>query len=159
MPKAARVGHRFKKGDPRPAGAGRRPGQANRTTTVLKLAILNSAADVGFPKQKGRHWKPGPGGLEGYLRWLAMYEPKSFSMLLGRVLPLQITGEGGGPVRVIDETMSPAAAASAYAAALKFQGPPTMIDVTPRANEELGMGEERQTVKGSLPRVIPGRVR
>lgn len=156
-----RTGHRFKKGDPRPVGAGRRPGQANRTTTVLKLAILNSAADVGFPKQKGRYWKPGPGGLEGYLRWLAMYEPKSFATLLGRVLPLQITGDGGGPVRIIDDTMTPAAAASAYAEALKTQGPP-LIDITPTEGAiEPGtvFTTERRVAKGSLPRVIPGRVR
>lgn len=160
MPKvAARIGHRFKKGDPRPAGAGRRPGQLNRFTTVLKVAILNAGERAGFPKIKGKKIQPGPGGLESYLVWLALYEPKSYATLLGRVLPMQITGDGGGPVRVIDEAMSPAAAASAYAAALKSQGPPTMIDVTPLSNVEPGMGEERQAVKGSLPRVIPGRVR
>ena len=73
------------------AGPGRPKGVPNKTTTELKQAILNAANDVGEDGE-------GKAGLVGYLRTLARSEPKAFSGLLGRVLPLQVTGEGGGPV-------------------------------------------------------------
>ncbi|MFG1340382.1 hypothetical protein [Xanthobacter autotrophicus] len=74
------------------AGPGRPKGKPNRTTTMLKDAILQAAENVG---QDGA----GKGGTTGYLQRLALEEPKAFATLLGRVLPLQVTGEGGGPVK------------------------------------------------------------
>lgn len=38
------------------------------------------------------------GGVD-YLRWVARNEPKAFAGLLGKVLPMQITGRDGGPVQ------------------------------------------------------------
>lgn len=139
----------FVKGKPRPEKAGRRAGTPNRTTSYLKNAILGAGDRVGFPKwnKKLKQMVRGAGGLDAYLDWLALNEPKSYAMLLGRVLPLQITGEGGGPVRVIDDTMSAAHAAQVYSDALKQMPPPGgMIDITPDRPKS-----------GSLPRVIPGR--
>lgn len=74
-------------------GPGRKKGVPNKTTTQLKEAILDAA---------GRHGFDGTGtdGLTGYLLKLAGDEPRAFAGLLGRVLPLQVTGEGGGPVEV-----------------------------------------------------------
>ena len=40
------------------------------------------------------------GGVD-YLVIQADKNPKAFLSLLGRVLPLQVTGEGGGPVETI----------------------------------------------------------
>ena len=138
----------FRKGKPRPEKAGRRAGTPNRTTTYLKHAILGAGDRVGFPKwnKKLKQMVRGAGGLDGYLDWLALNEPKAYATLLGRVLPLQITGEGGGPVRVIDGSMTPAMAAQAYSDALKASPPPDMIDITPNPPKS-----------ASLPRVIPGR--
>lgn len=68
---------------------GRQKGTPNKTTTVLKEAILLAAADVGDEDHNGQ-------GLRGYLKHLARVEPKSYAGLLGRVIPLQVTGEGGG---------------------------------------------------------------
>lgn len=73
--------------------AGRKPGTPNRVTTKLKDAILEAARLV------GRDTK-GENGLIGYLQRLAIKEPKVFGMLLGRVLPLQITGKDGGALEV-----------------------------------------------------------
>lgn len=73
------------------AGNGRPKGTVNKTTKVLREAILQAAEAVG---QDGK----GKGGLEGYLRRVAEEDVKAFSALLGKVLPLQVTGEGGGPV-------------------------------------------------------------
>lgn len=75
------------------AGPGRPKGSVNKTTGMLKDAILKAAELCG---QDGQ----GKGKLVGYLRNLAEKEPKSFAGLLGRVLPLQVTGEGGGPLQV-----------------------------------------------------------
>lgn len=83
----------FKKGEKRP-NQGRPPGLKNKTTIVLKDAILMAAHEVG-EDGKGR------GHLTGYLRSLAKNDPRSFSSLLGRVLPLQVVGDGDGPLTVV----------------------------------------------------------
>lgn len=75
------------------AGKGRVAGVPNKTTGMLKEAILAAGIAVG---EDGK----GKGGLIGYLKRVAAEDVKAFSGLLGKVLPLQITGEGGGPVVV-----------------------------------------------------------
>ena len=79
---------------PPAAGKGKKPGTLNKTTAVLKDAILLAAQNVG---EDGK----GKGGLTGYLQRLANQEPKAFSSLLARVLPMQVTGDGGGPVQFV----------------------------------------------------------
>lgn len=73
---------------------GRLPGSVNKTTATLKEAILLAG------EQSGQDGK-GKGGLIGYLRRVAGEDMKAFSSLLGRVLPLQVTGEGGGPIKMV----------------------------------------------------------
>lgn len=68
---------------------GRQKGTPNKTTALLKDAILNAGEEVGDPTQGGK------GGLTGYCRFLAREEPKAYSALLGRVLPTQIANEEG----------------------------------------------------------------
>lgn len=75
--------HAFTKGTPKPANAGRRKGTRNRTTTLLKDAILQAATLLG---QDGK----GKDGLTGYLMMLASRERQTFAKLLERVLPLQL---------------------------------------------------------------------
>lgn len=70
---------------------GRQKGSLNKTTGLLKDAILKAAEDSG---EDGS----GKDGLVGYLRLVARSDIKAFASLLGRVLPLQVTGEGGGPL-------------------------------------------------------------
>lgn len=79
---------------PPAAGKGRRKGTPNKTTRALKEAIVLAAEKVG---QDGK----GQDGLTGYLVRLATDEPKAFAALLGKVLPLQVTGEGGGAVQIV----------------------------------------------------------
>lgn len=76
------------------AGKGRKKGTPNKTTALLKEAILKAAELVG---QDGM----GKAGLVGYCQSLAVNEPRAFAGLLGKVLPMQVTGEGDGPLQVV----------------------------------------------------------
>lgn len=77
-------------GKPKPpaAGKGRARGVPNKTTKTLKEAILLAAEQSGEDSR-------GKDGLVGYLRRVADEDVKAFSGLLGKVLPLQITGDEG----------------------------------------------------------------
>lgn len=66
-----------------PKTGGRQKGTPNKTTALLKDAILQAAQDAG-----------GDGGLVGYLTLQATENPGPFMSLLGKVLPMQITGPG-----------------------------------------------------------------
>lgn len=77
----------------------RAPRGPNKTSKLLKHAIILAADVVGLPEVKrdasGNITAvvgTGQDGLVGYLRHLALNEPKSFASLLGRVLPLQVRG-------------------------------------------------------------------
>jgi hypothetical protein len=65
------------------AGKGRPKGSVNKTTALLKDAILKAAEGAG-----------GKGGMVGYLQTQATSNPAAFMALLGKVLPMQIAGTG-----------------------------------------------------------------
>lgn len=98
-----RAGVRFpKKGERGTDGRvnnGRPKGVPNKTTTLLKTAIIMAAEARGFDG-KGRN------GLQGYIEYLAANEPKAMAMLLAKVLPLQITGGDGKPLKQIEHGMT-----------------------------------------------------
>jgi hypothetical protein len=68
---------------PPAAGKGRPKGARNKTTTLLKDAILMAAAAAG-----------GKEGLVGYLTTRAKKQPGPFLALLGKVLPIQTQHSG-----------------------------------------------------------------
>jgi len=70
---------------------GRQKGTPNRTTKMLKEALLIAANEAGGG---------GKDGLVNYLTVCAIKYPQSFLPLLGRVLPLQIQDETGQRVEV-----------------------------------------------------------
>ncbi len=70
-------------------GPGRPKGVPNKTTTQLKEALIEAASAAG-----------GEAGLVGYLTRQAEENPGPFLSLLGKVLPLQIGGDGDNPVKV-----------------------------------------------------------
>ncbi len=76
-----------------PISPGRPKGSPNRTTRVLKDAILFAAELAG-----------GEDGLDGYLKKQAIDYPVAFMGLLGKVLPLQLTGADGGPIQTEEVT-------------------------------------------------------
>src|SRR3954452_22229335 len=69
---------------------GRQAGTPNKTTALLKDAILKAAEQAG------------DGDLVAYLKKQAKENPGSFMTLLGKVLPTQVTGPGDGPVQTLD---------------------------------------------------------
>ena len=75
--------------NPKPpnAGKGRPKGIPNKTTALLKDAILKAAEAAG-----------GDEGMVGYLTQQAQDNPGPFMALLGKVLPMQIAGDGEGIV-------------------------------------------------------------
>ena len=73
----------------KPNKGGRPKGSPNKTTALLKDAILKAAEGAGGKK-----------GLVGYLQERAKDQPGPFMALLGKVLPLQIANEGDGTFTV-----------------------------------------------------------
>ena len=74
-------------------GKGRKKGVPNKTTAVLKDAILLAAEQVGEDSN-------GKDGLTGYLRMVAKTDVKAFAGLVGRVLPMTIGNDGGSALVV-----------------------------------------------------------
>lgn len=69
----------------------RQKGTPNKTTRVLKEAVILAAEQVG---EDGK----GKDALLGYLRNIARSDFKCYTQLLLKVLPLQITGDADKPV-------------------------------------------------------------
>jgi Family of unknown function (DUF5681) len=67
---------------------GRPKGAQNKTTTVLKDAILAAAEQAGDEA-----------GLVGYLRNMATTNPSAFLSLLGKVLPMTLAGDKDAPLQ------------------------------------------------------------
>ena len=71
---------------------GRKPGSVNKTTALLKDAVLKAAELAGSDIH-------GTDGLVGYLRMQATLNPAPFMSLLGRVIPLQVDGNPDKPIQ------------------------------------------------------------
>lgn len=89
----SRIGRANKGAKPGERRGGRQKGTPNKTTTMLKEAIIAAAEKAGSDKK-------GKDGLVGYCHFLATNEPKAFSQLLGKVLPMQIAGDSSAPLTI-----------------------------------------------------------
>ena len=78
---------------------GRKKGTPNKTTALLKDAILKAAEAAG-----GKPSMTSAGGVVAYLTQQAKANPSAFMTLLGKVLPTQLAGDGGAPVQTEDKT-------------------------------------------------------
>lgn len=81
---------------------GRAKGTPNKTTALLKDAILQAAERAG-----------GTDGLVGYLWQRAIDTPGPFMALLGKVLPTQISGDPDNPLEIVNLTTAQRAKALA----------------------------------------------
>lgn len=75
-----------------PKWGGRKKGTPNKTTSDLRKAILLAAEECGFDGE-------GKEGTMGYLKRLALNEPKSFAGLLGKILPTTIANDEDSPFK------------------------------------------------------------
>jgi hypothetical protein len=73
----------------RPKTGGRQKNTPNKVTTSLKEAILEAAK------------RAGNGDIATYLQAQANSNPGPFMALLGKVLPMQVTGANDGPLQVV----------------------------------------------------------
>lgn len=73
-----------------PKTGGRTKGTPNKTTALLKEAILEAGALAG-----------GAEGLVGYLLVQAIENPGPFMALLGKVLPMQVAGDPDNPIQQV----------------------------------------------------------
>ena len=78
---------------------GREPGVRNRTTRILKEAIIMAAELEGSDGE-------GKDGLIGFLRRVANTDIRAFASLLGRVIPLQIDTKGDPRDEVVYQSMA-----------------------------------------------------
>jgi hypothetical protein len=109
-----------KKRRPPSAGRGRKVGELNKFTRTLKEAILAAFDAVG-----GRE----------YLIAVAKEDPKTFCMLLARVLPLQVEAELRPVGRVAREPMSKEEWAERFCVDRPEDKPaPVLIDLTPNGH-------------------------
>lgn len=76
---------------------GRAKGTPNKTTKLLKDAILKAAENAGN--------KVGGDGLVSYLEAQAIENPAPFLALLGKVLPMQVNADVSGEVGVVFKTV------------------------------------------------------
>lgn len=83
-----KTGRKRKVGDGTP-GPGRPKGSQNKTTALLKDAIIKAATDAGN------------GDLAEYLRVQAITNPAPFMALLGKVLPMQVAGDPDNPIQTV----------------------------------------------------------
>lgn len=72
----------------RGAGPGRPKGASNKITKDIKEAIANAFVSVGG---------------EAYLVKVAKEDPKTFCTLLGKIIPLQISGDQDSPFTAVTE--------------------------------------------------------
>ena len=70
-------------------GPGRPKGLPNKTTALLKDAILRAAANAG------------DGDMVTYLTQQAHLNPGPFLSLLGKVLPMQVVGDADNPLHTV----------------------------------------------------------
>jgi hypothetical protein len=82
-----------------PKTGGRKKGTPNKISSALKDAILEAAEQAG-----------GEDGIVGYLVAQALANPVAFMSLLGKVLPMTLTGgteKDDAPVKIITEVVWP----------------------------------------------------
>lgn len=74
----------FKKGEKRPK-QGRPKGALNKNNQLIRDMITQALDEAG--------------GVE-YLKEAAVSHPAAFLALIGKVMPIQVTGDSGGPIKL-----------------------------------------------------------
>lgn len=93
----------FQKGDSKPAGAGRRKGGLNKTTSAIKEMLVTSLRFAGDEVAKEGETGDLKGGA-AYLAYQAIKQPKAYMGLINKLIPTEVIGElnVGTTVELID---------------------------------------------------------
>jgi len=115
---------------------GRPPGTLNKLTRTMKDAAVAAADELGqLPlKQWAKQLNVGdPNGLKGYFKFLAVKHPKSFAVILARIMPLHVTtGAKKLPKYLTEEQMrSELRAVGLPEDLIKFMHPVDVMSVDP----------------------------
>ena len=83
----------FKEGHPKMGG--RQKGVGNRVGADLRQMIMDAITETGFVEkdEAGNPVATGEGGCKGFIKWLALYEPKTAAAMLVRILPYYVNVE------------------------------------------------------------------
>jgi hypothetical protein len=131
-PRAATAGSWTK--ETRPNGV-KPVGALNRLTRTMKDSAVAAAEELGqVPmKQWAKQLNGDPNGLKGYFKFLAVKHPKSFAIILSRIMPLHITaGANKLPKYLTEEQMRSELRASGLPEDLiKFMHPVDVMSVDP----------------------------
>jgi hypothetical protein len=84
-----------RKGSPKIPGSGRKAGTPNKTTALLKDAVLLAATKAGQNIDATSN-----DALVTYLAKQAEINPGPFMTLLGKVLPMQVVGDVEEPINI-----------------------------------------------------------
>jgi hypothetical protein len=113
----------------RPAGA------LNRITRTMKDAAVEAAHELGQApvKQWGKQLNGDLNGLKGYFKFLAVRHPKSFAIILSKIMPVHISTSGGKlPKFLTEEQMRAELRANGLPEDLiKFMHPVDVMSVDP----------------------------
>ena len=93
MVRETEAGPAFIKGGVKPPGSGRKKGQTNKHSRILKEIAFTAMEMVGSNNR-------GKDGAEGYMAHLAWKHPEIFGKLLEKIIPYSLAGAGGGPVQI-----------------------------------------------------------
>jgi hypothetical protein len=82
-----------------PKYGGRQRGTRNRVGGDLRLAVVAALHETGYiEKTKKGPVATGKDGVKGFIKWLALYEPKTAAALFARVLPYFVEVSEAPPV-------------------------------------------------------------
>ena len=92
----------FKPGHPKYGG--RQKGTRNKLGGDLRQIIFDAINETGFVETvDGKRIATGEGGCKGFIKWLALNEPKTAAALLSRIMPYFIDTAEPAPVASLAE--------------------------------------------------------
>lgn len=90
----------FKEGHPKMGG--RQKGVGNRVGADLRQTIMDAITETGFIEkdEEGNPIATGEGGCKGFIKWLALHEPRTAAAMLVKIIPYYVN------LQMPEETMS-----------------------------------------------------